>query len=132
MPVVLSLWELPRPQEHQPRLPSRHDALGFGIIIRVYAVSIHSFQKWISDPYLNISAKNSFITSHERRSAFSLYADARYDEAERAFRSWLTQYTVWFHEHTVPFVEDDPVNADELLVVDIEDRAAGMTCAGPL
>ena len=44
----------------------------------------------------------------------------KYEEAEEAYRVWLTQYIIWYNEHTVPFVKDKPKDADELLIVDIE------------
>lgn len=52
--------------------------------------------------------------------ANDLYDQNRYEEAEEAYRAWLTQYIIWYNEHTVPFVKDKPKDADELLVVDIE------------
>lgn len=44
----------------------------------------------------------------------------QYARALRAYRAFLTQYIVWYNEHTVPFVKDRPLEADSLLCIDID------------
>jgi len=43
-----------------------------------------------------------------------------YEKAEVFFRAHLTQYIIWYHEHTVPFHNDRPSEAKLLLLIDIE------------
>lgn len=52
--------------------------------------------------------------------AFKLYDEKNYEEAERGFRAFLTQYIIWYHEHTLPLLKDDPEAAAEILMVDTE------------
>ena len=53
-------------------------------------------------------------------SADHLYNQKNYGEADGAYRAWLTQYVIWYNEHTIPLVKDRPVEADALLIIDIE------------
>jgi len=43
-----------------------------------------------------------------------------YEKAEVFFRAHLTQYIIWHHEHTIPFHNDHPSEAELLLLIDIE------------
>jgi len=52
--------------------------------------------------------------------AYELYDEKNYEEAKRGFRAFLTQYIIWYHEHTLPMLKDDPEAAAEILMVDIE------------
>jgi len=60
-----------------------------------------------------------YIGTNLRDSADYLYSQRKYDEAEKAFRAFLTQYIKWYREHTVPFFQHNPQDADEILFVDI-------------
>jgi len=44
----------------------------------------------------------------------------KYEKAEIFFRAYLTQYIIWYHEHTVPFHNARPSETDSLLLIDIE------------
>lgn len=44
----------------------------------------------------------------------------KYEKAEVFFRAHLTQYIIWYHEHTVPFHNARPSEADSLLLIDIK------------
>lgn len=52
--------------------------------------------------------------------AFDFFERGNYPKAETAYRAFLTQYIIWYHEHTVPFHNACPSEADFLLLVDIE------------
>ena len=52
--------------------------------------------------------------------AFDFFERGNYSKAETAYRAFLTQYIIWYHEHTVPFHNACPSEADFLLLVDIE------------
>ena len=47
-----------------------------------------------------------------------LFESKNYKKAEIAFRSWLTQYIVWYNEHTVPLLAWDPKAGEELVEID--------------
>ena len=49
-----------------------------------------------------------------------LFQAKQYARALIAYRAFLTQYIIWYNEHTVPFVEDRPLEADSLLSLDID------------
>lgn len=68
------------------------------------------FKKCCSEP-LKVNAWNK---------ARELFDKGEYSEAEVAFRSWLTQYIIWYQEQTVPFLTSDLPEATELLLIDIE------------
>lgn len=55
-----------------------------------------------------------------KNNAFILYDEKKYAQALTAFRAALTQYVIWYNEHTAPFVKDRPAEADSLLLIDIE------------
>ena len=57
-----------------------------------------------------------------------LYGQQKYAEAEGAYRAFLTQYIIWYNEHTVPFVQHSPREADAILVVDIKAIADILYC----
>ena len=52
--------------------------------------------------------------------AYNFLNEKNYEKAETVFRAFLTQYIVWYHEHTVPFRKACPREADSLLLIDIE------------
>jgi tetratricopeptide (TPR) repeat protein len=60
------------------------------------------------------------INTKIKEQYFQLYQKERFDEALTAYRAFLTQYIIWYNEHTVPFVNENPLAADELLSIDIE------------
>ncbi|MBD3343747.1 MAG: hypothetical protein GF401_01640 [Chitinivibrionales bacterium] len=49
--------------------------------------------------------------SYER--ATDLHRTGKYRQAERAYRAWLTQYTMWYNEHTVHFAAGRPKDAEK-------------------
>ncbi len=53
-------------------------------------------------------------------SAQDLFAKGDFQQAIIAFRSWLTQYTIWYHEHTLPLLKAEPDEAEEILDIDIK------------
>jgi len=63
--------------------------------------------------YLHLSTK-----LHDKAISFLDLKD--YTSAEVYFRAFLTQYIIWYHEHTKPFYNDCPNEAEFLLLVDIE------------
>lgn len=48
------------------------------------------------------------------------YQAGQYTQALSAYRAFLTQYIIWYNQHTVPFVDDKPLEADEILRLDID------------
>lgn len=47
------------------------------------------------------------------------YARAgKHRKAESAYRAWLTQYIIWYNEHTVPCLASSPNKAQKLLEID--------------
>lgn len=52
--------------------------------------------------------------------AFELFDARQYDQALIAYRAFLTQYIIWYNQHTAPFVEHSPSEADKLLCLDID------------
>jgi tetratricopeptide (TPR) repeat protein len=52
--------------------------------------------------------------------SFKFYQAGQYHQALLAYRAWLTQYIIWYNEHTVPFVKDKPAEADDILRIDID------------
>ena len=52
--------------------------------------------------------------------AINLLKVKKYEKAEVFFRAHLTQYIIWYHEHTVPFHNARPSEADSLLLIDIK------------
>lgn len=60
------------------------------------------------------------ISTGVKERAFELFRTEKYEEALAAYRAFLTQYIVWYNEHTIPFVKDGPLEADDLLCVDID------------
>jgi hypothetical protein len=48
-----------------------------------------------------------------------LYQEKKYEEAEKAYRAYLTQYIIWYNEHTVPFVQHSRQEAEGFLMLDI-------------
>lgn len=63
--------------------------------------------------YLHLSTK-----LHDKAINFLDLKD--YASAEIYFRAFLTQYIIWYHEHTIPFYNECPNEAEFLLLVDIE------------
>jgi tetratricopeptide (TPR) repeat protein len=63
--------------------------------------------------YLHLSDK-----LHDKALSFLNLKD--YSSAEIYFRAFLTQYIIWYHEHTEPFYNDCPNEAEFILLVDIE------------
>jgi len=55
---------------------------------------------------------------HDKALSFLNLKD--YSSAEIYFRAFLTQYIIWYHEHTEPFYNDCPNEAEFILLVDIE------------
>lgn len=62
----------------------------------------------------------SSFDNNKLEKALSLYNKGDFVEAEQAFRNHLTQYIIWHNEHTMPFFLHDPLNAKELLLLDID------------
>lgn len=67
--------------------------------------------------------KNCCASSFDKNQlikALSLYKNGDFLNAEKYFRHHLTQYIIWHHEHTIPFILHDPLNASELFNLDID------------
>ena len=62
---------------------------------------------------------------------FQLFQAKQYPQALIAYRTFLTQYVIWYNQHTVPFVQDSPLEADSLLCIDIDavvETVHGIAC----
>ena len=67
--------------------------------------------------------KNCCASSFDKNlseNGLALYKNRSFSEAEEAFRHDLTQYIIWYYEHTIPYLLHDPLNADQILLMDIE------------
>jgi hypothetical protein len=62
----------------------------------------------------------SSLDQNQLTTALSLYKNGDFMNAEKKFRHHLTKYIIWHHEHTMPFILHDPLNANELFKLDIE------------
>lgn len=51
--------------------------------------------------------------------AYNFLNEKNYEKAETVFRAFLTQYIIWYQEHTVPFRKSRPSEAEFLLFIDI-------------
>lgn len=54
------------------------------------------------------------------RQAGEYFKRQNYPEAEKYFRAHLTQYLIWYKEHTEPLFQHDPKAAEWIVSVDIE------------
>ncbi len=54
------------------------------------------------------------------RQAEECFKRRNYSEAEKYFRAHLTQYLIWYKEHTEPLLQHEPKAAEWILPVDIE------------
>lgn len=54
------------------------------------------------------------------KNANMLFNKKDFHNAEIAFRAWLTQYIIWYNEHTLPFTKVDPEEAKEITDIDIK------------
>jgi len=48
------------------------------------------------------------------------FDQGKYVDSERYFRAHLTQYLIWYNEHTIPLLKHAPVEVEELFSTDIE------------
>ena len=52
--------------------------------------------------------------------AYEYKKKGEYTTAEVAFRAFLTQYIIWYHEHTIPVHKQMPAKAEKILIIDIQ------------
>ena len=62
----------------------------------------------------------AMMPTNAKKRPFELLLAQKYDEALIAYRAFLTQYIIWYNEHTVPLVKNEPLEADDLLRIDID------------
>lgn len=60
------------------------------------------------------------INSNIKDKYSKFYQEGQYTQALSAYRAFLTQYIIWYNQHTVPFVDSKPLEADEILRIDID------------
>jgi tetratricopeptide (TPR) repeat protein len=66
-----------------------------------------------------------FLNTEIRNRAHGLLKAGDYTQAVIAYRAFMTQYKIWHEEHTVSFFKAKPVDADDLMIIDIEAVISG-------